>query len=100
MAVGTAAGQLVAAGVDHTNPLFVPGVTALGSAVGVIMFAVFGTVVGQPNMLTVSLGAVVGVVAVVNGLLSFVMVRACNWAFGQAAAGSAWRGTLVPGDRP
>lgn len=100
VAVGTAAGQLVAAGVDRTNPLFVPGVTALGSAVGVIMFAVLGTVVGQPDMLTVTLGTVVGVVAVVNGLLSFVMVRACNWAFGQEVASSAWRGALVPGDRP
>ncbi|MGH8994947.1 MAG: hypothetical protein ACRDYB_02755 [Acidimicrobiales bacterium] len=100
VAVGTAAGQLVAAGVDRTNPFFVPGVTGLGSAVGVIMFAVLGTVVGQPEMLTISLGAVVGVVAVVNGLLGFVMVRACNWAFGREAVGSAWRGALVPGDRP
>ena len=51
-AVGTAAGQLVAAGVDRTNPLFLPGVAALGSAIGVIMFAVLGTVLGQPDMLT------------------------------------------------
>ena len=50
----------MAAGVDRTNRLFVPGVAALGSAIGVIMFAVLGTVVGQPDMLTVGLGAVVG----------------------------------------
>ncbi|MGH9046404.1 MAG: hypothetical protein ACRDVW_03715 [Acidimicrobiales bacterium] len=98
-AVGAAAGQLVEAGVDHSNPLFVPGVAALGSAIGVIMFAVLGTVVGQPDMLTVGLGAVVGVVAIVNGLLGFVAVRACNWAFGHEAASSAWRGPLVSGDR-
>jgi hypothetical protein len=90
----------VAAGVDRTNWFFVPGVAALGSAIGVIMFAVLGAVVGQPDMLTVSLGAVVGVVAVVNGALGYLLVRACNWAFGLETAGSAWHGPLVPGDRP
>ena len=99
-AVGVGAGQLVAAGVDRTNRLFVPGVAALGSAIGVIMFAVLGAVVGQPDMLTVGLGAVVGVVAVVNGLLAYLLVRACNWAFGRETVGTAWHGPLVPGDRP
>ena len=98
--IGVAAGRLVAAGVDRTNWLFVPGVAALGSAIGVIMFAVLGTVLGQPNMLTVGLGAAVGVVALVNGALAHLLVRACNWAFGQEVVGSAWRGPLVPGDRP
>ena len=98
--VGVAAGQLVAAGVDHTNWFFVPGVAAIGSAIGVIMFAVLGAVLGQPDTLTVGLGAAVGVVAVVNGALGYLLVRACNWAFGQEVAGSAWRGPLVPGDRP
>ena len=41
-----AAGQLVVAGVDHTNWFFVPGVAAIGSAIGVIMFAVLGAVLG------------------------------------------------------
>ncbi len=100
IAVGVGAGQLVAAGVDRTNRLFVPGVAALGSAIGVIMFAVLGAVVGQPDMLTVGLGAVVAVVAVVNGLLGYLLVRACNWAFGQEVVGTAWHGPLVPGDRP
>jgi len=98
--IGAAAGQLVAAGVDRTNWLFVPGVAALGGAIGVIMFAVLGAVLGQPNMLTVGLGAAVGVVAVVNGTLAYLLVRACNWAFGQEVVGSAWLGPLVPGDRP
>jgi rod shape-determining protein MreD len=98
--VGVGAGQLVAAGVDRTNWFFVPGVAALGSAIGVIMFAVLGAVVGQPDMLTPSLGVVVGVVAVVNGALGYLLVRACNWAFGLETAGSAWHGPLVPGDRP
>ena len=97
--VGGAAGQLVAAGVDRTNWLFVPGVAAIGSAIGVIMFAVLGAVLGQPDTLTVGLGAAVSVVAVVNGALGYLLVRACNWAFGQEVAGSAWRGPLVPGDR-
>ncbi len=99
-ALGAAAGQLVAAGVDRHNRFFVPGVAALGSAIGVIMFAVLGAVLGQPDMLTVGLGAVVGVVAVVNGALAYAFVWACNWAFGQEVTGSAWRGALVPGDRP
>jgi hypothetical protein len=38
--------------------------------------------------------------AVVNGLLGFVLVRACSWAFGQETSSSAWLGALVPGDRP
>jgi rod shape-determining protein MreD len=99
-ALGAAAGQLVAAGVDRTHRFFVPGVAALGSAIGVIMFAVLGAILGQPDMLTVGLGAVVGVVAIVNGILGYALVWACNWAFGQEATGSAWRGSLVAGDRP
>jgi rod shape-determining protein MreD len=98
--IGAGCGQLVAAGIDRSNPLFVPGVAALASAIGVIMFAVLGTVVGQPDMFTVSLGAAVGVVAVVNGALGYLLVRACNWAFGREVSSSAWRGPLVPGDRP
>jgi rod shape-determining protein MreD len=97
--IGATAGQLVAAGVDRSNPLFVPGVAALGSAIGVIMFAVFGTVLGQPNMLTTHIGVVVAVVAIANGLLGALFVRACNWAFVQESSGSAWHGALVGGDR-
>ena len=99
-ALGAGAGQLVEAGVDRTAWFFVPGVAALGSAVGVIMFAVLGTILGQPDMLTVGLGAVVAVVSVVNGLLARLLVRLCNWAFGEEKSGSAWRGTLVSGDNP
>ena len=99
-AVGAASGQLVAAGIDRSGRLFVPGVAVLASAIGVIMFAVLGTVVGQPDMLTVGLGAVVAVVAVVNGVLGYLLVRACNWAFEREVSSSAWRGPLVPGDRP
>jgi rod shape-determining protein MreD len=98
--IGAAAGQLVAAGVDRSNWAFVPGVAVLGSAIGVIMFAVLGAVLGQPDTLTVGLGAAVGVIALVNGALIFLLVRGCNWAFGQEVVGSAWRGSLVQGDRP
>jgi rod shape-determining protein MreD len=98
--IGAAAGQLVAAGVDRSNPLFVPGVAALGSAIGVIMFAVLGTVLGQPNMLTAHVAVVVALVALANGLLAPLFVRGLNWAFVQESSGSAWRGSLVAGDRP
>jgi len=100
-AVGAAAGQLVAAGVDRSTWFFVPGVAALGSAIGVIMFAVLGTVLGQPDMLTVGLGAAVVVVAVVNGLLGSLFMRVWRWVVGEPEGGSgAWRGTLVSGDSP
>ena len=99
--VGAAAGQLVAAGVDRSTWFFVPGVAALGSVVGVIMFAVLGTVVGQPDMLTVNLATVVVVVAVVNGLLGSVYMALWRWVIGEREGGSgAWRGTLVSGDAP
>ncbi len=100
IALGAAAGRLVEAGVDRTNPLFVPGVAVIGSVIGVIMFAVLGSVLGQPDTLTVRIGAVVGVVSVVNGLLSYALARLCRWAFPTEASGSAWRGSLVTGDRP
>ncbi|MGH9043488.1 MAG: hypothetical protein ACRDVP_01370 [Acidimicrobiales bacterium] len=100
-AVGAGCGQLVAAGVDRSSRLFVPGVAAIASALGVIMFAVLGAVLGQPDMFTPGLGAVVAVVAVVNGVLAASMLKACNWAFKRnQVAGSAWQGTLVAGDRP
>lgn len=98
--IGAAAGALGASGIDRSNPLFLPGVAFLGSVFGVIMFAVLGTVLGQPDMLTVSLGTVVGVVSVVNGVLSYPLQRACAWALGQTVSGSAWRGPLVSGDAP
>jgi rod shape-determining protein MreD len=98
--IGAAAGAFGTSGVDRSNPLFLPGVAVIGSAIGVIMFAVLGTVLGQPDMLTASLGPVVGVVAVVNGLLSYPLQRACSWALGGTAPGSAWRGPLVSGDAP
>lgn len=99
--VGAAAGQLVAAGVDRSTWFFVPGVAALGSAVGVIMFAVLGTVFGQPDMLTVGLAAVVVVVSVVNGVLGPLFMALWGWVIREPQGGSgAWRGTLVSGDAP
>jgi rod shape-determining protein MreD len=96
--LGAAAGALATSGVDRSNPLFLPGVAVLGSAIGVIMFAVLGTVLGQPDMLTASLGAVVGVVSLVNGIVSYPMRWACTWALGRSESGTAWRGSLVSGD--
>ncbi len=98
--IGAAAGQLAESGVDRSHPLFGPGVATIASAIGVIMFAVLGTVLGQPDMLTTGLGGAVLVVAVANGVLSYPMTGVCRWAFGQDASGAAWRGTLVSGDAP
>lgn len=99
--IGAAAGQLVAAGVDRSTWFFVPGVTALGSAIGVIMFAVLGTVFGQPDMLSPGLPAVVAVVGIVNGLLAQPASALWRWVIGEHQGGSgAWRGSLVSGDSP
>jgi hypothetical protein len=99
--VGAATGQLLAAGVDRSNPAFVPGVAAIGSASGVMLFAVLSALFGQPGVLTVHLVVVVVVVSVVNALVSIPLVRLCGWAFAtdERSARSVWRGSLVTGDR-
>ncbi len=96
--IGAAAGQLGSSGVDRSHPLFLPVAAAAGSAIGVIMFAVVGTVLGQPGMLSARAAVAAVVVGVSNGILSYPMGAACRWALGQEGTGSAWRGTLVSGD--
>ncbi len=98
--IGAATGQLATSGVQRSHPVFVVGVAALGSGIGVIMFAVLGTVLDQPDMLTARLSAAVIVVAVTNGILGYPLTWACRWAFGQEPSTTVWRGTLVSGDAP
>lgn len=59
---------------------WIPVATALiGSAIGVILYGVFGTIVGQ-DLLQPSLLRIAAVVAVLNAVLAPVALRAVRWA--------------------
>jgi rod shape-determining protein MreD len=58
-----------------------PITALLASAGGVVLYALAGAVVGQTQMVTPHLGAVVAVVAVANAFLSLVEVPLVSWAF-------------------
>ncbi len=61
--------------------VWIPVATAVvASAVGVILFAVVGAVVGQSHLLSGRLLEVAVVVALVNGLLILVVARPVRWA--------------------
>lgn len=63
------------------SAIWIPVLTAIvASAAGVTLFAVIGAVVGQDRLLSWRLPAVVGVVALVNGLLHLIIARPVRWA--------------------
>lgn len=80
------------------GPWTAPVVALAGSAGAVMLYAVLGAVLGQEQMLRVDLGAVVGVVAVVNGLAVVPVNRLMRWGLGstgsargpRSAAGAPW----------
>lgn len=75
----------------HAAP-WIPVVTAIGaSAVGVILFAVLGAVVGQAHLLERRLLDVVLVVALVNGALALLVVPPVRWATTPQRAGAVLR---------
>ncbi|MGO8871556.1 MAG: rod shape-determining protein MreD [Acidimicrobiales bacterium] len=81
------AGCLVGFGVGVTtmaldrSALWLPPVTAvLASAVYELVYAVLGSVLGQPQMLHVDLLRIVVLVSVVNGLLAIPALRLVVWA--------------------
>jgi rod shape-determining protein MreD len=53
---------------------------ALGNALGVVAFAVLGTLLGQDGYLDAHLLVIVAVVAVTGAVLGPVAVKACRWA--------------------
>lgn len=57
-----------------------PIVVGVGSAVGMVLYALLGKIVGQPTLEGPALGTIVGVVAVLNAILSPLAVRALRWA--------------------
>ena len=59
---------------------WIPVLTALvASAAGVLGFAVAGTVLGQPHLITGRLVRITIVVALVNGILAWPFVRLSRW---------------------
>ncbi len=55
-------------------------VVTVASATGTLLFAVGGQMFGEHDLTKPKLWTIVGVVAVVNGLLSPLVLRACRWA--------------------
>jgi rod shape-determining protein MreD len=94
--LGVAVGRATAGLSDRGRTVSV--VAALtGSAGAVMLYAVLGAVLGQDQILKVDLGAVVGVVAVTNGLLVLPVVRMVRWALGSER--TSRRRTLASGAR-
>jgi rod shape-determining protein MreD len=52
----------------------------VASAMGVVVFALVGHVIGESTLVDPPLAAIVGVVAVLNGLLSLPVGRTMRWA--------------------
>ena len=55
-------------------------VAAVGSAAGMVLYAVIGAVLGEPTLSGPSLASIVVLVAVVNAALAPLAVRALAWA--------------------
>jgi rod shape-determining protein MreD len=86
--VGSVQGTMLRA-----TPWLPTGVSALASGVGVVVVAVMGAVVGQSHMVNERLWRVALLVAVLNGVLSLVVVPVMRWAVddGGRSAGMALR---------
>lgn len=67
-------------GMVRTGRLIAPAVAAVGSAAGMILYALIGRIFGVPTLSGPSLAAIVVLVAAVNALLAPVAVRAISWA--------------------
>ena len=67
---------------------WIPVLTAMvASAVGVVLFAVAGSLVGRPDLLAPRVALVAAVVAVLNGAASPLALRAVGWAMAGSAEG-------------
>jgi rod shape-determining protein MreD len=71
---------------------WIPVLSAIfGSALGVVTFAVIGEMVGQRDLLTGDLGAIIGVVAGLNALLILPAVRVMRWSLSDSRVRLALR---------
>lgn len=81
LVAGAAAGRLRAA--DNRSARWrVMAVCAGGCALGVVVFALLGTLLGERGFLDVQILAIVGVVALTGAVLGPLAVRLCRWADG------------------
>jgi rod shape-determining protein MreD len=82
--IGFAVGEATLA-VDRTA-VWLPLVAALGgSALYEVVYAVLGSVLGQPQMLHVDLTRIVVVVSVTNAVLALPAMRLVSWALPAAS---------------
>jgi rod shape-determining protein MreD len=71
---------------------WIPVFTVLvASAAGVVLYALVGGVVGQPNLVTLRLPVIAGLVGVLNAVLAPVALRLVRWALDAGDAGVAYR---------
>ncbi len=77
--VGYAVGASTS-GMVRSSRWAAPAVAAVGSAAGMVLYAVIGAVLGEPTLSGPSLASIVVLVAVVNAALAPLAVRALAWA--------------------
>jgi rod shape-determining protein MreD len=56
------------------------GLVVVCSAAGVLLYAALGHLLGQHSLSDPRLGAIVGIVSVINGLLALPALAVCRWA--------------------
>jgi rod shape-determining protein MreD len=77
-------------GLSSNHRWSVPVLTAVGSATGVTVWAVLGTVLGLPRLVNARLGVIVAVVATINLLAAAPLSLMMRWALaGAGEAGTA-----------
>lgn len=67
-------------GMVRTSRWAAPAVAAIGSAAGMVLYALIGAVLGEPTLSGPSLASIVVLVAAVNAALAPLAVRALAWA--------------------
>lgn len=77
--VGYAVGAATS-GMVRTSRWAAPAVAAIGSAAGMVLWAMVGAVLGEPTLSGPSLASIVVLVAAVNAALAPLAVRALSWA--------------------
>ena len=79
LTAGSLAGFLES-GIVHSARWLTATISALSAAVGVVMFVLAGTLLGQPNWFDVHLLVVLVVVSAGAAVLVFPLRAACRWA--------------------
>jgi rod shape-determining protein MreD len=94
--IGFAVGVTTLA-LDRTAWWLAPTVALGGSAVYEVLYALLGSVLGQPQMLHVDLTQIVVVVSLVNAVLALPALRLVSWALPQASTEGVPTSTVSSG---